>query len=266
MMLVVPPLIGIPMDWLDHTYGPGVGAAVGFAMFAGVMSVAAFIYAKFVKVAEGATPLLDRLGFLGRMVKTAQTGWLILKETPRRNWETLKLIWGNKRILSRSMMATAENFVEDALFAVVLPTFAIDILRSGATGNGVLLSAVTLGGLLASTFLVKYAQKIQGRIGAYQFLTFLTMAASLAFIPSIGLWTAPSLLLAVPAVLVMKMLYQPLRSRMRALLQTEIKNDPVASKRGEDINSLMTSRGPGRRRRPGLAWLFGHLPGTLPTT
>lgn len=265
MMLVVPPLIGIPMDWLDHTYGPGVGAAVGFAMFAGVMSVAAFIYYKFVKVAEGAPTLLDRLGFLGRVIRIAQTGWLILKETPRRNWETLKLIWGNKKILSRSAMATAENFVEDALFAVVLPTFAIDILRSGATGNGILLSAVTLGGLLASTFLVKYAQKIQGRIGAYQFLTFLTMAASLAFIPSIGLWTAPSLLIAVPAVMVMKMLYQPLRSRMRALLQTEIRNDPVASKHGEDINGLMTVFEVLAAGAGGLAfaWLFGHsAPGT----
>ncbi|MDX6771104.1 MAG: hypothetical protein SF051_16350, partial [Elusimicrobiota bacterium] len=147
----------------------------------------------------------------------------------------------------------------------VLPTFAIDILKAGATGNGVLLSAVTLGGLLASTFLLKYAQKIQGRIGAYQFLTFLTMTAALAFIPSMGLWAAPTLFVAVPAVLMMKLMYQPLRSRMRALLQTEIKNDPEASKRGEDIMGLMTVFEVLAAGAGGLAfaWLFGHsAPGT----
>ncbi|MBI5597586.1 MAG: ATP-grasp domain-containing protein [Elusimicrobia bacterium] len=260
MMLVVPPLIGLPMDWLDATYGPGIGAAVGFAMFAAVMSAAAFIYAKFVKVKGNGEALLDALGPLGRGLRMLRSGWEILREAPRRNWETMKLLWRNKRILSRSAMATAENFVEDALFAVVLPTFAIDILKSGASGNGLLLSAVTLGGLIASTFLMKYAQKIQGRIGTYQFLAYLTIGASLAFIPSALLWSAPSLLLAVPAVVLMKMLYQPLRSRMRALLQVEIKNDPEASKRGEDINALMTVFEVLAAGAGGLAfaWLFGH--------
>ncbi|MBI2362721.1 MAG: hypothetical protein HYV15_04995, partial [Elusimicrobia bacterium] len=175
MMLVVPPLIGLPMDWLDSTYGPGIGAAAGFATFAVVMTASAFIYAKYVKVRDNGAALLDALGPLGRGLRMLRAGWEILREAPRRNWETMKLIWRNKRILSRSAMATAENFVEDALFAVVLPTFAIDILKAGASGNGLLLSAVTLGGLLASTFLMRYAQKIQGRIGTYQFLAYLTI-------------------------------------------------------------------------------------------
>ncbi|MDE2293022.1 MAG: hypothetical protein KGL53_13145, partial [Elusimicrobia bacterium] len=260
MMLVVPPLIGIPMDRLDAAFGPGVGAAVGFSMFAGIMGAAALIYAKYVKVSGSAPARPARPGLLSRLAGTLRAGWEVFREAPRRNWETLKLVWGNRKILSRAFMSTAENFVEDSLFAVVLPSFAIDILKSGATGNGLLLSAVTAGGLIASTFLVRYAQKIQGRIGAYQFLAILTGVACLAFIPSIGLWTVPSLWLAVPAVLLMKMLYQPLRSRMRALLQVEIKNDPHAAAHGEDINGLLTvfevlSAGAGGLA---FAWLFTH--------
>ncbi|MBI3297102.1 MAG: ATP-grasp domain-containing protein [Elusimicrobia bacterium] len=260
MMLVVPPLIGLPIDWLDATYGPGIGAAAGFAAFFAVMSAAAFIYARFVTVNGEAKPLRERLGPLGRVLDFLQAGWEIVREAPARNWKTLKLIWSKPKVLWRAIPATAENFVEDAVFAVVLPTFAIDILKAGASGNGVLLSAVTLGGLIASTFLVKFARKIEGRIGTYAFLTYLTVVASLAFVPSIALWTAPSLLLAVPAVLAMKMMYQPLRSRMRALLQVEIKNDPEAAKRGEDINALMTvfevlSAGAGGLA---FAWLFSN--------
>jgi len=260
MMLVVPPLIGIPMDFLDSVYGAGIGAAVGFTAFGIVMSVAAFIYARFVRVrgerfAEGPVG-----GLLKKVRGLGTAAWEILTEIPRRNLATAKLIWNNKKILSRSMMATAENFIEDALFAVVLPSFAIDILKAGATGNGILLSAVTFGGLLASTFLVRYAQKIQNRIGTYKFLTYLTLAAAFAFIPSIGLWTAPSLLWAIPIVAAMKLFYQPLRSRMRALLQVEIKNDPRAKDHSQEIFSLMTVVEVIAAGAGGLvfSWLFLH--------
>jgi len=266
MMLAIPPLIGIPMDWLDAAFGPGIGAAVGFSAFAAVMSVAAFIYAKYVKVIGEDFGASQAAGLLRKLRGLLATGWSILKETPQRTWRTAKIILANKKILSRSFMATAENFVEDALFAVVIPSFAIDILRAGATGNGLLLSAVTFGGLLASTFLVRYAQRIQNRIGTYNFLAILTVAAATAFIPSIGLWLAPSLLWAVPAVALMKLAYQPLRSRMRALLQVEIKNDPAAQGHSQEIFSLMTVVEVLAAGAGGLAfsWIFMNAgPGTL---
>jgi len=242
MMLVVPAMIGLPMDWIDARYGAGIGAGAGFAVFAALMGVVSYIYAKrVVTVGDMASaPWNGFKNYIGRIVGAFKTFGHILIDVPRRNWATAKIIMGNKAILARSSMATMENFVEDALFAVVLPTFAIDILKVGAFGNGLLLSAITAGGLVASMFLMKRVQALQKKHGTYKVLAGLTALASLAFVPSIGLWLVPSLALAIPAVFFMKLMLQPLRSRMRALLQTEIKNDPKAAPHADDIYSLMT--------------------------
>ncbi|MDO8757121.1 MAG: hypothetical protein Q7J64_03840, partial [Elusimicrobiota bacterium] len=45
MMLVVPAMIGLPMDWIDAKYGAGIGAGAGFAVFAILMGVVSYIYA-----------------------------------------------------------------------------------------------------------------------------------------------------------------------------------------------------------------------------
>ena len=229
MMLVVPAMIGLPMDWIDGRFGPGIGAGAGFAVFAALMGVVSYIYAKRVVTVGDmvAAPLAGIKDYFKRaIVRALKTFGHILMDVPRRNWATSKIIMGNKAILARSSMATMENFIEDALFAVVLPTFAIDILKVGAFGNGLLLSAITAGGLVASVFLMKRIQDLQKKHGTYKVLAGLTAVAALAFVPSIGLWLVPSLALAIPAVFMMKLMLQPLRSRMRALLQTEIKNDP----------------------------------------
>ena len=242
MMLVIPAMIGLPMDWIDARYGAGIGAGAGFAVFAALMGVTSYIYAtKVVTVGDMvAAPWAGIKDYAKRILGAFKTFGHILIDVPRRNWATAKIIFQNKAILARSSMATMENFVEDALFAVVLPTFAIDILKVGAFGNGLLLSAITAGGLVASLFLMKRIQALQKKHGTYKVLAGLTAVAALAFVPSIGLWLVPSLALAIPAVFMMKLMLQPLRSRMRALLQTEIKNDPKAAPHADDIYSLMT--------------------------
>lgn len=262
MMLVVPALIGLPMDWLDSRFGPGIGAGAGFAMFAALMGVVSYIYAKRVAtVGDLATaPLAGLRDALARVWAATKSFLQILRDVPRRNWETAKVIFQNKAIAARSAMATMENFVEDALFAVVLPTFALDILKVGATGNGLLLSAITAGGLVASMFLMKRIRALQEKHGTYKVLAGLTALAALAFVPSIGLWAVPTIWVAIPAVFMMKLMLQPLRSRMRALLQTEIKNDPKAAPRADDIYSLMTLVEVLAAGAGGLAfsWLFHH--------
>jgi carnosine synthase len=267
MMLVVPALIGLPMDWLDARFGAGIGAGAGFATFAALMGVVSYIYAtKVVTVGDMASaPWAGVKDYARRMLGALKTFGRVLLDIPRRNWATAKIILGNKAILARSTMATMENFVEDALFAVVLPTFAIDILKVGAFGNGLLLSAITAGGLVASMFLMKRIQALQKVHGTYKVLAALTAVAALAFVPSIGLWLVPSIALAIPAVFMMKLMLQPLRSRMRALLQTEIKNDPKAAPHADDIYSLMTLVEVLAAGAGGLAfsWLFHHsMPGT----
>jgi carnosine synthase len=262
MMLVVPAMIGLPMDWIDARYGAGIGAGAGFAVFAALMGVVSYIYAKrVVTVGDMASePWAGVKDYFRRIIGAFKTFGHILVDVPRRNWATAKIIMGNKAILARSVMATMENFVEDALFAVVLPTFAIDILKVGAFGNGLLLSAITAGGLVASVFLMKRIQALQKKHGTYKVLAALTAVAALAFVPSIGLWMVPSLALAIPAVFMMKLMLQPLRSRMRALLQTEIKNDPKAAPHADDIYSLMTFVEVLAAGAGGLAfsWLFHH--------
>lgn len=267
MMLVVPALIGLPMDWIDARFGPGIGAGAGFAVFAALMGVVSYIYAKrVVTIGDIASaPWAGLKNYLGRILGAFKTFGRILIDVPRRNWATAKIILQNKAILARSSMATMENFVEDALFAVVLPTFAIDILKVGAFGNGLLLSAITAGGLVASVFLMKRIQGLQAKHGTYKVLAALTAVAALAFVPSIGLWLVPSLALAIPAVFMMKLMLQPLRSRMRALLQTEIKNDPKAAPHADDIYSLMTFVEVIAAGAGGLAfaWLFHNsMPGS----
>ncbi len=267
MMLVVPAMIGLPMDWLGEKFGDKIGAGAGFAVFAALMMIVSYIYAKHVVTIGDAVaaPLAGIKDFLKRLISPIGTFARILRDIPRRNWATAKIILGNKAILARSAMATMENFVEDALFAVVLPTFAFDILKVGAFGNGLLLSAITAGGLVASMFLMKRIQNLQKKHGTYKILAGLTAVAALAFVPSIGLWLVPSLALAIPAVFMMKLMLQPLRSRMRALLQTEIKNDPKAAPHADDIYSLMTFVEVLAAGAGGLAfaWLFHHsLPGS----
>ena len=204
------------MDWIDARYGAGIGAGAGFAVFAALMGVVSYIYAtKVVTVGDMVSaPWAGIKDYARRMLGALRTFGGILIDIPRRNWATAKIIMGNKAILARSSMATMENFVEDALFAVVLPTFAIDILKVGAFGNGLLLSAITAGGLVASMFLMKRIQALQQKHGTYKVLAVLTAVAALAFVPSIGLWLVPSLALAIPAVFMMKLMLQPLRSRM----------------------------------------------------
>jgi hypothetical protein len=243
LVLTIPQLLGRPLDWIKATYGPLEAAGAGFIVFSALMMMTAFVYA--LKVRTFGDPAAS-YPFKG-VFDAVERGWgmvktfgRILYEVPGRNWRTIKVIWANEAIRTRSMMATLENFIEDALFIVVIPFFALEILGLGYADTGLLTGAVYAGGLIASTMLVGVIQKAQAKYGTYRVLQALSFVAAAAFVPSILLWAAPSLITAVPAVLAMKLMLQPLRSRMRALLQTSIKNDPRAAPHADDIYSLMT--------------------------
>jgi hypothetical protein len=181
----------------------------------------------------------------------------------------VRAIFGNRAVMTQATMATVENFLEDALFWVVVPTFAIGVLKLGAEQNQMLSAAAMTGGLLGGWFMRKYAQRIQENpnIGTYGFLKILTAVAAFAFVPSMALWAFPTgfafvspFFLAMGAVFALKLMYQPLRSRMRALLQVSIKADPKARAQSENIFGLMgffqvLSAGAG-----GIvfSWLFTH--------
>ncbi len=269
MLLGVPWILGLGLDGLDGAFGAGTGAKAGFVLLAAAMASSTWIYFSRLKISADATfetAAAKVSGLWAKAKSTAATGWKILVETPKRNWRTLKVIWGNKAILARSSMATFEQFIEDALFMVVLPTFVIDVLGAGNFGQGLVLSATYLGGMLASMILVKRAHKIEKKIGSYRFLVYLSVAASLAFLPSIGLWAAPSLWVTLPLVVVMKFLYDPVQSRMQALLQNEIEADPKAKAEGDNIYSIMTTFEVVAAGLGGLAfmWLFQNSgPATL---
>ncbi|MDX6768896.1 MAG: ATP-grasp domain-containing protein [Elusimicrobiota bacterium] len=270
MMMVIPPLLGMPLDWLTATYGSHVGAGAGFAVFGALMAIVALIYGRKVKTIGEAiveAPLRGLRDAVARSWKAVRTFLGILRDIPARQRETWRIIDQNKAIKARLLMATLENFMEDALFAVIIPYYAIEMLGLGMTGNGVVLSAITAGGLLASTLLVSRVQEWSAKYGTYRVLQALTVFAALAFIPTIGLWAAPSIAVAVPAVFLLKLMLTPLRSRMRALLQVEIKNDPRAAPHADAIYSQMTTFEVFAAGLGGLffSWmLISTLPVTLP--
>ncbi|MBI3552264.1 MAG: hypothetical protein HY077_07080 [Elusimicrobia bacterium] len=165
----------------------------------------------------------------------------LLFDTPGRIKRTASAIWHNGKVRIRVIMSMAEQFLEDALFFVVMPTFAVDILGQHNMGNGLVLSATYLGGLLASKVLMKYAGKFEKKHGEYKLIAGLSVLASLAFIPSIGLWAVPSIFVALPLVLLMKLMLAPIQAKMQSLLQTAIDEDPKAKAEEENIWSLITT-------------------------
>ena len=172
----------------------------------------------------------------------------------------MKVIWANKTVLTRTVMSTVEQFLEDALFFVVLPTFAIEVLGAGSFGNGLVLSAVYLGGLLTSMFLIKRAPAMEKRMGGYNFVKLLSIAAALAVIPSVLLWMVPSLWVVLPVVALMKFLLDPIQTQMMSLLQEAIDQDPKTKPHEEAIFGLMTVFETLAAGAGGLAfaWMFKH--------
>lgn len=231
-MMIVPPLVGLGMDGIDRLLGAGIGPKLAYVAFSMVMLAATRYYEKVRVVRDESRKAL--LSF----------------------WRTVKLIAHNAAIRTRWLMATLENFIEDALFSVVLPVYAIEVLHQNGLGNGLLLSGKMAGGLLAGAAMTRFAVPIQKKIGTYNFLVALTVMASLAFVPTIGLWVHPTLWLAVPTAMLMKILYQPIRSRMRALLQVAIRNDPLAKDHPTEVFSLMNFTGLLAAGAGGLAFEF----------
>ena len=241
MLLVMPWVLGLGMDKLDSLFGAGTGPKAGFLAFAGMMGLTAWIYQTRLKMAvldvvDGASTVAAKLS----PRKLAGSVARFFKETPARNWATMKIIWGNKAVLIRTIMSTTEQFLEDALFFVVLPTFAVETLGAAGFGNGLVLSSMYLGGLVTSLFLVKKAPKLEKSMGAYKFVALLSVGAAAAVIPSVALWMVPSLWVVLPVVALMKFLLDPIQTQMQSLLQEAIDSDPKTKAHEENIFGLMT--------------------------
>ncbi|MBI4385881.1 MAG: ATP-grasp domain-containing protein [Elusimicrobia bacterium] len=235
-------LAGIPMDWADQRYGIGVGAMAGFGLFSAIMLGASFLIKRYVVITTGDAdpkqpaprPLLQSL-----------------REAPRLVAQTLAAMWHNKIILSRSIITVCSELLGDALQMVVLPIFAIDVLRGGNNANARLQAAGFIGGWLASFFLIGRAKKTQDRIGTYPFVKRLTFFAFLGWIPSLLFWinilpASPFWQYVAPwlpflAVVLIRFLYDPIESRHLALLQHEVRQDPRARPVQDTIFSLITT-------------------------
>jgi hypothetical protein len=241
MLLVMPWVLGLGMDKLDSLFGAGTGPKAGFIAFGAMMGLTAWIYQTRLKMAV--LDVADKAGEIAQKMSPsslARSVGRFFKETPRRNWNTLKIIAGNKAVLIRTIMSTVEQFLEDALFFVVLPTFAVETLGLAGFGNGLVLSSMYLGGLLTSMFLVKKAPKLEKKMGAYKFVALLSVAAAAAVIPSIALWAVPSIWVVLPVVALMKFMLDPIQTQMQSLLQEAIDQDPKTKPHEENIFGLMT--------------------------
>ncbi|MBI4424886.1 MAG: ATP-grasp domain-containing protein [Elusimicrobia bacterium] len=282
MLLVFPPILGIGMDLLDSAFGAGVGATSGFGFFGLVIGAAAYLYSK-VKVKGDVVwkPIAGLRDALARLPGALAFIGKSLWETPRRTASTARLMISKRTVLVRAILATFEAAIDDAVFYVVLPIYAVKVLAAGGFGNGLLLASVFAGGLVAGNWMRRHAQKAQARIGAYNFLRILTGLAAFAFVPSIGLWAfpglihaaplvlhlgglslafPPALLLAVPAFLLLKAFYLPIQMRMQALLQETIEGDAEAKKQSENIFGLMTSMEVAAASASAyiFGWMFDH--------
>ncbi len=163
----------------------------------------------------------------------------------------MRVIYRVKSIRAALFTVMAMRFLDDALFTVVLSTFAIDVLGAGATGNGLMSLAVTVGALIVGKTLLSHSESLQKRLGGpYPFLRFLALMGSLAWVPSIFLWAFPNVLhlgpyvipiVAMPAAMLMKLLYQPLYVKMRSTLPVLMKKDPQVNLHAENVFNLLTA-------------------------
>ncbi len=263
--LILPLLIGPIIDLIDFYFGLGYGAAVCFLSFAVILMAMRWIYLYKIIPIEDSTDSKAFNTFKEKLSLKFAAAVGICVHTPKRQWLTMKVMWANKSILQRTLMAALENFLSDALYTVILPAYALNILMAGATGTGFLLSGSSFGGLLAASALLKYSRKLQKRWGFYRFIFFLGCLSILTFIPSIVLWAYPSIWLAVPAVVLMEAFATPLTYRMHTMLQIEINNDARAKEHEEDIYSILNQIESIVSITGLLAvtWLFQHsAPGT----
>lgn len=262
-LLTLPILLGPVVDLLEKYVGPGSGIAFGFFLFAVLMFLSAMIYYRYLEK----IPVEARVKQASQRYGLKRSSQLINLwcETPKRLFSTIKIVWQNSAILLRFNMVVFEQFIDDALMMVVLPTFALDILQTGMTGNSLLLTAMNLGGFLAARVLLMHGQRLQKTLGLYKFFFILAFGASFAFLPSIVFWAYPSLWAAIPAVILLKFLYEPIRCRMDLLLQLEIASDVKAKSEEANIFSLLTLCDTVSTGFGGLffAWLFiNSSPGT----
>ncbi|MBI3550135.1 MAG: ATP-grasp domain-containing protein [Elusimicrobia bacterium] len=266
LMLAFPPLLGLGIDAL----GPLLGSTLGLLTFAAMMGVSGWLYKNKVHIVgdapqkfklETTKGLPGAIGWTALAASAGAMAWggflyttgaagaiatlglggvlLVAGGVLLLHWDTLGAIFGNGTVRNRWFSATAEKILEDALPNVIYPALALQVLVAGAFGVGLLQASVALAGLIVMNRLLSYAQKFQEEKGLKRFLSVLTLGASLAVIPSMGLWLAPSMATAIGVAFLIQYLSKPIQSRMRSMLQIAIKDDPRAREKAKDIWSLM---------------------------
>lgn len=257
MMLMVPWAAGLLINLLDHSYGKGVGSGLGFAVSSLLLVTAAVLGYARIRASDLSRDVDRESGKAGRFRPIrGLLSWLskigglpaALKSYFARQKENVEAILANKLIAGRTMLTIFEQFVEDAVFFIVLPTIAVDVLSTGASGVGILTSAAFAGALIMAGTLFGKGGGIEKRIGTDKFMRILTKLAASAVIPSVAFWVVPmlgissyaGLAMIAMAAFLMKGLYVSLKGRLRAMLQNELRTDPATKDRQDEIYSLIT--------------------------
>ena len=254
-LLILPIVLGIVIDHLSKHIGPYNTLGMAFILLCATLITSANIYLQHLYIPEDNKKNSEKTPL--RKVFT---------QTPTRIWRTCKIVWHYKTIRLRFAMISFESMIDSAMMVVILPTFALDILHMGATGNGLFIGAMSIGGLLATMMLLANAEKLQKKYGFYKYIFWLAILSCLSFLPTLLLWMYPIFSIAIASVVLIKFLYEPLRCRMDSLLQIEVNGNAEAKKEQENIFSLLTliwalSAGMGSML---FAFIFIHSsPGTI---
>lgn len=238
--LFVPTLVGYLIDVISSFLGSGISIFLFYIIYAVLMFSLRQVYMAYIVPIENViTPSTNNPFLLSELGKTLITFLKVIVHMPYRLSQTAKVIYGNKPIFLRTVLAIMESFVNDSLLPVILPAFALDVLLVGATGMGFLISANYLGALCAGVIILQLSKTLQKRVGFYRFVFYLACGSMFSFIPSIGLWAYPSIWVAAPMVFLMQLFSEPLIYRMRTMLQNEIKIDPKTRQFEGNIYSLI---------------------------
>lgn len=232
-LMLIPLMLGIFIVSIERYENTSLALGLAYLSIAILMSLGAYLYYKHVYLENSLRAQQSLSYYLQAFIKS----WI---SVPKRLWHTGKIIYHNGALLFRFWMISVEKFIDDALFMVILPIYALDVLNAGAFGNSLLISAMFLGGFISSMFMLTQAQKIQKRFGLYPFIVCLGISAACAFMPSIILWETSSLWLAALMVVIIKMLYEPIRTRLDSMLQIEIAMSDQTKAQEYNIYSLLS--------------------------
>ncbi|MCD6045745.1 MAG: hypothetical protein K0R48_908 [Gammaproteobacteria bacterium] len=229
-MMIVPTFLGILIHWAGSIVGSGTAIATVYLIFCILMLICGTLYLK--KLYPSNDILTDP-----KNKKSISRRELFLK-THSHMWNASKIVWRNQALRISFILFSIDAFIYIPFYTVAIPTLAIDILHRGAIGNGLLLSAMNAGAMLATVLLLS-GKQLQKKQGFYRYIFWLAILSSCAFIPSILFWKYPLLWVAIPAALCVRLLLEPLRARLELLIQLEVNGDQKAKVEQSNIFGLL---------------------------